>query len=76
MPESVSGGAEKVNDRNAAVNANEKSDACVVPKKQANNGEAGQTAELAEPVEGRRAANGNAEQAPACRTLSREKADI
>ena len=35
-PEKLSGGAGKVNDRNPAINAAEKSDALIVPKKQGN----------------------------------------
>ncbi len=64
---SKSGGAEKGN-RNPAIDAVEKSDASVVPKKRPNKGEP------AEDVEGRGAAKGNADESPACRTPSRESA--
>jgi len=62
-----SGGVGKGN-RNPAVNADEKSDAPIVPKKPPNKGEP------AEEVEGRGAAKGNADESPACRTPSRESA--
>ena len=54
--------------RNAAIHAVEKSDAPIVPKKQPNQGKP------AEVVEGRGAAKGNAQEAPAGRTQSRETA--
>lgn len=53
---------------NAAIHAAEKSDAPIVPKKQPNKGKP------AEVVEGRGAAKGNAQEAPAGRTQSRETA--
>ncbi len=62
---SWSGGAGKGN-HNPAIHADEKSDAPVVPKKPPNKGEP------AEAVEGRGAAKGNAEEATAHRTPSRE----
>ena len=61
------GGAGKGN-RNPAINADEKSDASVVPKKPPNKGQP------AEVVEGRGAAKGNADEAPAYRTPSRKRA--
>ena len=70
---SVSGGsgpdgAGKVNDRNPAVNAGEKSDTPIVPKKPSNNGD-----DPAEVVEGRGVAKGNAGETPASRTPCRNK---
>ena len=61
------GGAEKGNHK-AAIHADEKSDASIVPKKLPNKGKP------AEAVEGRDAAKGNAGENPACRTPSRESA--
>lgn len=63
----VAGGMEKVQDRNAIVDVEEKSDACIVPGKRLNEGRMPE-----EIVEGRRAVNGNALQSPTCRTQSRE----
>lgn len=54
--------------RNAAIHAAEKSDAPIVPEKRPNKGKP------AEVVEGRGAAKGNAQEAPAGRTQSRETA--
>ena len=62
-----SGGAGKGN-RNPAVDVDEKSDAPIVPKKPPNKWQ------VAEVVEGRGAAKGNADQSPACRTPSRGSA--
>lgn len=61
----LSGGAGKGN-RNSAIDVDEKSDAPIVPEKLPNKGKS------AEVVEGRDAAKGNAGEAPAGRTLSRE----
>lgn len=71
----LSGGAEKGN-RNPAIHVDEKSDAPIVPKKRPNKGQphAFAGAGSAEDVEGRGAAKGNAEESPAYRTPSREKA--
>lgn len=71
----LSGGAGKGN-RNPAIYADEKSDAPIVPKKPPNNGQASSSWEacLAEEVEGRGAAKGNADESTACRTPSRESA--
>jgi len=62
------GGAGKVKDRNPAVNAVEKSDTPIGPKKPPNKGQP------AEVVEGRGVAEGNAGEAPAGRTQSLETA--
>ena len=68
VPDGItSGGAGKGN-RNPAIDAVEKSDVFVVPKKRPNKGQS------AEDVEGRGAAKGNADESPACRTPSRESA--
>lgn len=64
---SESGGAEK-GSRNSVIDAIEKSDAPVVPKKRPNKGQP------AEDVEERGAAKGNADESPARRTRSRESA--
>lgn len=61
-----SDGAGKVNDRNPAVDAGEKSDTPIVPKKPSNNGKS-----PAEMAEGRGVAKGNADEPPASRTQSR-----
>jgi RNA-directed DNA polymerase len=63
-----SGGTEKVNDRHSVINGAEKSDVPVVPKKLLN--EAG----AEEAMEERGATEGNAGEAPAGRTQSRETA--
>jgi RNA-directed DNA polymerase len=61
------GGTGKAECRNPAPETVEKSDSLVIPRKPLNKGR-----QLpAEMVEGRSEAEGNAEQAPACRTLSR-----
>ena len=68
MPGAVPpGGAGKVNDRNPAIHVIEKSDTPIVPEKAPNKGKP------AEAVEGRGVAKGNAEEATACRTQSRER---
>lgn len=59
--------AGKVNDRNPAVYADEKSDTPIVPKKPANKGDT-----PTERVEGRGVAKGNADESPASRTQSRK----
>ena len=61
-----SDGAGKVNDRNPAIYAGEKSDTPIVPKKPSNKGFC-----PAEMVEGRGVAKGNADESPASRTQSR-----
>lgn len=70
-----SGGAGKGN-RTPVIDAVEKSDAPVVPKKRPNKGQAHAFAGAgsAEVVEERGAAKGNADESPACRTPSRESA--
>ena len=70
---SVSGGsgpdrAGKVNDRTPAIDAGEKSDTSIVPKKPSNKGD-----DPAEADEGRGVAKGNALETPASRTPSRNK---
>jgi hypothetical protein len=60
--ETKSGGAGKVNDRHPVINAAEKSDVPVVPKKLSNK------AEAAEAMEERGATEGNAGEPPAGRT--------
>ena len=70
---SVSGGsgpdrAGKVNDRTPAIDAGEKSDTSIVPKKPSNKGD-----DPAEADEGRGVAKGNAFETPAPRTPSRNK---
>lgn len=69
-PEKLSGGAGKVKGRNPAINAVEKSDAPIVPKKPPNKGK-GTPAEV---VEGRCATEGNAGESPADRTQRRATA--
>ena len=59
--------AGKVNDRNPAIDADEKSDTPIVPKKPSNKG-----ISPAEMVEGRGVAKGNANESPASRTQSRK----
>lgn len=59
-------GAGKVNDRNPAIYADEKSDTPIVPKKPSNQG-----ISPAERVEGRGVAKGNADESSASRTQSR-----
>ncbi len=65
-PAAMAGGAGKVNNRNPAVNADEKSDMPIVPTKPPNKG-----TEPAEAAEGRGVAKGNTEKATAPRTQSR-----
>jgi RNA-directed DNA polymerase len=60
------GGAGKVNSRNPAINADEKSDTPILPGKPPNNGD-----NPAEAVEGRGVAKGNTDKTPAPRTQSR-----
>lgn len=62
-----SDGAGKVNDRNPAIDVDEKSDTPIVPKRPSNKG-----IFPAEVVEGRGVAKGNADPSPASRTQSRE----
>ena len=73
--EQLAGGSGKANGRNPGVHAGEKSDACVVPMKDPNNRAAGNVV-MAEGLEGRRAAKGNAEPFPAPRTQSRISASM
>jgi RNA-directed DNA polymerase len=61
------GRAGKVNDRNPAIDADEKSDTPIVPKKLSNKGKL-----PAEMEEGRGVAKGNADESPASRTQSRK----
>jgi RNA-directed DNA polymerase len=61
------GRAGKVKDRNPAIDADEKSDTLIVPKKPLNKGKL-----PAEMVEGRGVAKGNADESPASRTQSRK----
>lgn len=62
-----SGGARKAPSQNLAIDADEKSDTLVVPRKPPNKG-----AIPAEAMEGRGVAKGNTDQAPASRTQSRK----
>ncbi len=62
------GGAGKVNNRNPAINAAEKSDTPIVSKKPPSKGQ------LAEAVEGRGVAKGNAGETPTSRTQGRKLA--
>ena len=64
------GGVGKVKDRNPAINAAEKSDTPIVPKKSPNKGKP------AEAVERRGVAKGNAGESPAGRTQCRETASM
>ena len=61
-------GVEKASGRNAAIDAAEKSDTPVVPKKPPNKGKPAET------VEGRGVTKGNAQEPPACRTQGRVNA--
>ncbi len=61
-------GAGKVNDRNPAIDADEKSDTPIVPRKLPNKGD-----DPAEAMEGRGVTRGNANENPAYRTQSRDK---
>jgi group II intron reverse transcriptase/maturase len=71
----VAGGSGKATGRTPDIHADEKSDACVVPKNVPNNGAASKSA-LAEGREGRRAAKSNTEAPPAPRTQSRIRASM
>jgi RNA-directed DNA polymerase len=73
--QSAVGGSGKANGRTPDIDAGEKSDACVVPLKDSNNGAASKPVP-AEGLEGRRAAKRNAEQPPAPRTQSRTRASM
>ena len=64
------GGTEKAISRKSVLNAAEKSDTPIVPKKPPNKGKP------AEEVEERGVAKGNAKGSPACRTQSRENASM
>ena len=64
-------GAGKVNDRNPAIYADEKSDTSIVPKKPPNKG-----VFPAEEVEGRDVTSGNIKESPAPRTQSRIRASM
>lgn len=64
------GGTEKAISRKSVLNAAEKSDTPIVPKKPPNKGKP------AEVVEERGVAKGNAKGSPACRTQSRENASM
>lgn len=69
------GGSGKAYGHKPDIDADEKSDACVVPMNDPNNGAAYKLA-FAEGLEGRRAAKRNVEQAPAPRTQSRTRASM
>lgn len=69
------GGSGKADGHKPDIDADEKSDACVVPMNDPNNGAAYKLAS-AEGPEGRRAAKRNVEQAPASRTQSRTCASM
>ena len=71
----AAGGSGKARGRKPDIYAGEKSDACVVPMNDPNNGAASKPAP-AEGREGRRAAKRNAEQPPAPRTQSRTRASM
>lgn len=71
----AAGGSGKANGRTPDIYAGEKSDACVVPMKDPNKGNAAE-AMPAEGLEGRRAAKSNTEASPAPRTLSRTRASM
>ena len=71
----AAGGSGKVIDRKPDIHAGEKSDACVVPMNDPNNGAASKPAP-AEGPEGRRAAKSNTEAPPAPRTQSRTRASM
>lgn len=71
----VAGGSGKAGGRKPDIYADEKSDACIVPMNDSNNGVASKPAP-AEGLEGRRAAKRNAEQPPAPRTQSRTRASM
>ena len=69
------GGSGKADGHKPDIDADEKSDACVVPLNDPNNGAASKPAS-AEGLEGRRAAKRNVERAPAPRTQSRTRASM
>ena len=69
------GGSGKADGRKPDIHAGEKSDACVVPMNDPNNGAASKPAQ-AEGREGRRAAKSNTEKRPAPRTQSRTRASM
>ena len=71
----VAGGSGKARGRKPDIYADEKSDACIVPMNDPNNGVASKPAP-AEGLEGRRAAKRNAEQPPVPRTQSRTRASM
>ncbi|MEJ8852261.1 reverse transcriptase domain-containing protein [Variovorax rhizosphaerae] len=71
----VAGGSGKALGRTPDIHAGEKSDACVVPMNDPNNGAASKPAQ-AEGPEGRRAAKRNTEALPAPRTQSRTRASM
>lgn len=71
----ATGGSGKADGRTPDIDADEKSDACVVPVNGPNN-DAAPKAAPAEDLEGRRAAKRNAEQSPAPRTQSRSRASM
>ena len=71
----TAGGSGKADGHTPDIDADEKSDACVVPKNDSNNGAASKPAS-AEGPEGGRAAKRNVEQAPAPRTQSRTRASM
>ena len=73
--EQLVGGSGKAIGRKPDIHAGEKSDACVVPMNDPNNSAAVEPA-VAEGLEGRRAAKGNAEPFPAPRTQSRTSASM
>jgi len=70
VPAKYAGGAGKVNSRNPAINATQKSDTLIVPGKPPNKGKP------AEVVEGRGVAKGNVEEAPADRAQNRTSASM
>ena len=71
----TAGGSGKARGRKPDIHAGEKSDACVVPMKDPNNGVASRVTK-AEGLEGRRAAKSNTEVLPAPRTQSRTRASM
>ncbi len=73
--EQLAGGSEKADGRTPDIDADEKSDACVVPMNDPNKGAASKPAPSEGP-EGRRAAKSNAAQPPAPRTQRRSRASM
>jgi RNA-directed DNA polymerase len=71
----AAGRSGKVNDHTPDIDADEKSDACVVPMKDSNNDAASKPA-LAEGPEGRRAAKRNVERSPTPRTQRRTRVSM